>query len=82
MFALSKLKAFADDNFSLAQMVQFFIDRVENIMGKGEHAGYQHFLLFPQCFQKVSFPGALKGSIVRKRVNEFRPEFFFKTLLK
>ena len=21
-------------------------------MGKGENAGYQHFLLFPQCFQK------------------------------
>ena len=20
---------------------------------KGENAGYQHFLLFPQCFQKV-----------------------------
>ena len=23
----------------------------ENIMGKGENAGNQHFLLFPQCFQ-------------------------------
>ena len=22
----------------------------ENIVGKGENAGYQHFLLFPQCF--------------------------------
>ena len=22
----------------------------ENPMGKGEHAGNQHFLLFPQCF--------------------------------
>ena len=26
-------------------------DRVENIVGKGENAGYQYFLLFPQCFQ-------------------------------
>ena len=24
---------------------------VENIEGKGENAGYQHFLLFPQFFQ-------------------------------
>ena len=24
-------------------------------MGKEENAGYQHFLLFPQCFQKVVF---------------------------
>ena len=22
----------------------------ENIVGNGENAGYQHFLLFPQCF--------------------------------
>ena len=22
----------------------------ENIVGKGENAGYQHFLLFPRCF--------------------------------
>ena len=22
----------------------------ENIVGKGENAGNQHFLLFPQCF--------------------------------
>ena len=22
----------------------------ENIVGKGENAGHQHFLLFPQCF--------------------------------
>ena len=27
-------------------------DRVENVVGKGENAGYQHFLLFPQSFQK------------------------------
>ena len=25
----------------------------ENIVGKGENAGNQHFLLFPQCFQYV-----------------------------
>ena len=28
--------------------------RVENIVGKGETACYKQFLLFPQCFQKVS----------------------------
>ena len=35
-------------------------DRIENIVGKGENAGYQHFLLFLQCFQKPSFLGLLK----------------------
>ena len=29
----------------------FVHDQVEKIVGKGENAGYQHFLLFPQCFQ-------------------------------
>ena len=27
-------------------------DCVENIVGKGEIAHYEQFLLFPQCFQK------------------------------
>ena len=26
----------------------------ENIVGKGENAGNQHFLLFPQCFSCLS----------------------------
>ena len=38
--ALSRLKAFADDNFIEAQAVQFPFDRVENVVGKGENAGY------------------------------------------
>ena len=32
--------------------------RVEKNVGKGENAGYQHFLLFPQCFQKASTTSA------------------------
>ena len=42
--------------------------RVENIVGKGENADYQHFLLFPQCFQKASDTGSFKVLIVRLRV--------------
>ena len=41
---------------------------MENIVGKGENAGYQHFLLFPQCLQKVLFSGSLKIGIVWYRV--------------
>ena len=43
---------------------KFFLGLVENIVGKGENAGYQHFLIFPQCFQKFSFSGSLKVGIV------------------
>ena len=51
----SRFKAFADDNLNMAKMTKFFFDRVENIAGKGENAGHQPFLPFPQCFQKVTF---------------------------
>ena len=29
-------------------------NRGENIVGKGKIASYEQFLLFPQCFQKLS----------------------------
>ena len=37
-----------------------FSDRVENIVGQEEIARYEQFLLFPQCFQKLSVVDALK----------------------
>ena len=52
---LTKFKAFADDKIILIKKLKFMRKRVENIMGRGENTGYQHFLLFPQCFQKLSF---------------------------
>ena len=61
---LSKLKAFSDDNLNVYQKLKFALGRVENIVGKGENAGYQHFLLFPQCFLKNSLTGSLKVGIV------------------
>ena len=35
-------------------------DWVKNIVGKGEIASYEQFLLFPQCFQKLPVVDALK----------------------
>ena len=40
-------------------MVIPVFDRAGNIVGKGENADYQHFLLFPQCFEMASFQGLL-----------------------
>ena len=42
----------------------FVMVRVENIAGKEENAGYQHFLHFPPCFLKPSVSGSLKVGIV------------------
>ena len=69
---LSKFKAFADDKIKVTQKFKFTFRRIENIVGKGENAGYQHFLLFPQCFQKLSFPEVLKVEIVSKRFNKYK----------
>ena len=43
-------------------MISVF-DRIENIVGKGENAGYQHFLLFPLCFETASFPDTSKDLV-------------------
>ena len=67
-FNLFKLKAFVDDILHLARMTKYVFERVENIVGKGQNAGNQHFLLFPLCFQRASFTGSLKVGIVWYRV--------------
>ena len=56
----SKLKAFADNRINVTGKLKFVLGSVQSIMGKGENAGYQHFLFFLQCFQKVSYTGSLK----------------------
>ena len=48
----TKLKAFEDNNLDNAEIMISAYDRLKNIVGKGENAGYQHFLLFPTMFFK------------------------------
>ena len=55
---MSKLKAFADDKINVNEKFKIGLGRVESIVGKGENAGHQHFLLFQQCFQKPSVSGS------------------------
>ena len=52
-------------------MMIYAFDRVENNVGEGENACYQHFLLFPLMFSKSSFSESLKVLIVWQRVNPF-----------
>ena len=40
------------------------LDKVGNIVGKGENADYQHFLLFPLYFLKLCVSGLLKLMIM------------------
>ena len=57
---LSKLKVFADDKINHTQNLKFDFEKIENGLGKGENAGNWHFLLFLQCFQKLSFSELFK----------------------
>ena len=43
------------------KMTISLFDKVENTVGKGENAGYQHFLLVLQCFSKPFFFRAIKS---------------------
>ena len=69
MLVLYKFKAVADGNLNVTKITKCVCDRVENIVGgggggKGENAGYEHFLLFSQCFYKATVSGLLKVGIV------------------
>ena len=57
MLDQSKLKALADNKVNVTQKLKFDSGSVENILGKGENAGYLHFLLFTKCFQRSSLLG-------------------------
>ena len=61
---LSKLKAIADDKINVIKKLKFILGWLENIMGEGENAGTQHFLIFLRCFPKASFAVSLKVRIV------------------
>ena len=63
----TKFKAVTDYKIIYAKSMIFAFIQVENIVGKGENACYQHYLLYPQCFQKASSlqcMGSLKVMIV------------------
>ena len=60
----SKLKTFSEDKLIVAEIIGFVPEMLQNIVGKGENAGYQNFILFPQYFQNAFSSGSLKVGIV------------------
>ena len=57
---LSELKAFTDEETNVREKLKYLLGSMENIVGKEENAGYQHFLLLPQ-FSKGLFLNAVKS---------------------
>ena len=63
ILGLPKFKAFADDILNVIHNIKIVFQRIENIVGIEENAGYQHFLLFPQCVQKA-FPSSASKVVI------------------
>ena len=54
----------------LTHIVRFVSNRKGNIVGKGENAGFQHFLLYPQCFQNAVFTNQTRGMLLKTVANK------------
>ena len=52
------------NQIDMTKELKFVLGWEENIVENWENAGYQHFLLSPQCFQKASFTEVLKVGTV------------------
>ena len=57
---ISECINFADDKINVTENFKLVLRKVKKIVGKAENASYQHFLLFPQYFQKATFSASLK----------------------
>ena len=68
---LTKLKAFADDKTNVTEKLKFVLGRVENMVEKGENAGYQHFLLSHHVFKRLLIQGRWKSWLFGKELNNF-----------
>ena len=53
MLDWSIFKALAENKINIGKTLKTVYGKVENIVGKGENAGYHHFLPFSQCFEQA-----------------------------
>ena len=53
------LNVSAEDKLNVSDMVISVFDRIENIVGKGENAGFQHFIFFSTMFFEAYYLGSL-----------------------
>ena len=63
-------------------MIISAFNRLENIVGKGENVGYQHFVLLPQSFKKASFQDMSNGVTVWEWVKALPHDNLIVMLLK
>ena len=62
--SLRRDKELADDKINVTEKIKLVLGRVENIVGKGENAGYQHFFSFSHnVFKSLLFQGCKKSGL-------------------
>ena len=70
-FRLYQFEISAERNFEIDENELKFPDsKKKTVLRKIGNAGYQHFLLFPKCFQNVFLLGSLELVSVRKSLKE------------
>ena len=62
------MKAVADNKFKVIQVGKFFLDKMKNIVGREENAGYQQFLFYPQCLKWLFLQGCKKSRLCCKEL--------------
>ena len=66
---LAQIESICRRQNKLNEKLKFGFGRNEDIAGRGENAGYKHFLLFQQCLEKKK----KNENLVRKEENAFSP---------
>ena len=62
--------------------MEFALDQKQSVELLEQNAGYQHFLLYPQCFQKPSLPWSVRHGMIWKRVKFYHILYFAYTMQK
>ena len=63
MQKFQNLKAFENKKFKMAKKAELFLERAENIVRKGENAGYQHFLTMLSRYLYFFLPNVVKTNV-------------------
>ena len=69
------MKAFAEDKLKMIQTAKSVLAQIENIVGKEENAGNQHFLFSHNVFKRPLLQGRLQSGLCGKELNFYVKSF-------
>ena len=63
-FRLLQIESICRQELNKPEIMNSVFNRTEIVVGNGENAVYQHFLLYPQCFEKSIIIGIVKFKVM------------------